>query len=75
MSEQGPHNAQYMMLKFDYDMNYLVLIHYKAEIFQRSPEAGGSEPYIVDALSCGSHVLQRLCDVRIMAMSLNVHKV
>ena len=44
------HNARYIMLKCDYDMNYLVLIHYGAEICKRSSEAGGGELCIVENL-------------------------
>ena len=36
------------MLKSDYDMNYLVLIYNEAKIWERSFEAGGSKPYIVE---------------------------
>ena len=31
-------------------MNYLVLIHYEAEIYRRSSEAGGGESCIVENL-------------------------
>ena len=34
----------------DYDMNYLVLIRYEAEICKRSSEAGGGESSIVENL-------------------------
>ena len=44
------HNAQYITLKSDYDMNCLVLIHYKAEICKRSSEAGGCESCIEENL-------------------------
>ena len=44
------HNARYIMLKSDYDMIYLVLIHYEAEICKRSCEAGGGESCIVENL-------------------------
>ena len=44
------HNARYIMLKSDYDMIYLVLIHYEAEICKRSSEAGGGESCIVENL-------------------------
>ena len=37
-------------LKSDYDMNYLVWIHYEAEICQRSSEAGRGESCIVKNL-------------------------
>ena len=45
----GP-NARYIMLKSDYDMNYLVLIHYEAEICKLNAEAGGGESCIVENL-------------------------
>ena len=38
------------MLKSDYNMNYLVLIYYEAEIYRRSSEAGGGESCIVENL-------------------------
>ena len=41
---------RYIMLKSDYDMIYLVLIHYEAEICKRSSEAGGDESCIVENL-------------------------
>ena len=41
------HNARYIMLKSDYNMNYLVLIHYEAEIYKWSSDAGGGESCIV----------------------------
>ena len=44
------HNARYIMLKSDYNMNYLVLIHYEAEIYKRISEAGGGESCIVENL-------------------------
>ena len=44
------HNARYIMLKSDYNMNYLVLIHYEAEIHKRSSEAGAGESCIVENL-------------------------
>ena len=44
------HNARYIMLKSEYNMNYLVLIHYEAEIYRRSSEAGGGESCIVENL-------------------------
>ena len=44
------HNARYIMLKSDYNMKYLVLIHYEAEIYRRSSEAGGGETCIVENL-------------------------
>ena len=44
------HNARYIMLKSDYNMNYLFLIHYEAEIYRRSSEAGGGESCIVENL-------------------------
>ena len=44
------HNARCIMLKFDYNMNYLVLIHYEAEIYKRISEAGGGESCIVENL-------------------------
>ena len=44
------HNARYIMLKSNYDMSYLVLIHYEAEICKRSSEAGGGESCIVENL-------------------------
>ena len=44
------HNARYIMLKSDYNMNYLVLIHYEAEIYKRSAEVGGGESCIVENL-------------------------
>ena len=44
------HNARYIMLKSDYDMKYLVLIHYEAEICKWSSEAGGGESCIVENL-------------------------
>ena len=43
------HNARYIMLKSDYNINHLVLIHYEAEIYKRSSEAGGGESCIVDS--------------------------
>ena len=39
-----------IMLKSDYDINYLVLIHYEAEICKQSSEAGGGESCIVENL-------------------------
>ena len=47
---EWPHNARYIMLKSDYNMNYLVLMHYEAEIYNRSSEAGGGESCIVENL-------------------------
>ena len=44
------HNARYIMLKSDYDMNYLVSIHYEAEICKRNSEAGWGESCIVENL-------------------------
>ena len=44
------HNARYIMLKSNYDMNKVVLIHYEAEICKRSSEAGGGESCIVKNL-------------------------
>ena len=52
------HNARYIMLKSEYNMNYLVLIHYEAEIYKRSSEAGGSKSCIVENLCM---VLQVTC--------------
>ena len=48
VSEWPSHNARYIMLKSDYNMNYLVLVHYEAEIYKRSSEAGGGESCIVE---------------------------
>ena len=42
--------SEYIMLKSDYDMTYLILIHYEAEICEQSSEAGGGEPCIVENL-------------------------
>ena len=39
-----------IMLKSDYDMSYFGLIHYEAEIWKRSSEAGGGESCIVENL-------------------------
>ena len=44
------YNARYIMLKSDYEMNYLVLIHNEAKICKRSSEAGAGEPCIVQNL-------------------------
>ena len=44
------HNARYIMLKSDYNMNYMFLIHYEAEIYRRSSEARGGESCIVENL-------------------------
>ena len=44
------HHAQYIMLKSDYNMNHLVLIHYEAEICKQSSEAVGGESCIVENL-------------------------
>ena len=44
------HNARYIMLKSVYNMNYLVLIHYEAEMYKQSSEAGGGESCIVENL-------------------------
>ena len=51
------HNARYIMLRSDYNMNYLVLIHYEAEIFKRSSEAGGGESSIVENLCMVLYVM------------------
>ena len=42
------HNARYIILKSDNDMNNFVLTHYDAEFCKRSSEAGDGEPCIVE---------------------------
>ena len=42
--------SDYNMLQSDYNMNYLVLIHYEAETYKPSSEAGGGESCIVENL-------------------------
>ena len=44
------HNARATILNPFNNMNYLVLIHYEAEIYRRSSEAGGGESCIVENL-------------------------
>ena len=39
------------MLKFEYDIHYLVMMHYESEICKRSSEAEGGESCIVEKLS------------------------
>ena len=53
---EWPHNARYIILKSDYDMNYLVLIHFEAKICKRSSEAGGGESCIVKNICMVSQV-------------------
>ena len=43
ISDKNQWDVRYIMLKSDYDMIYLVLIHYVAEICKRSSEVGGGE--------------------------------
>ena len=42
------HSAQYIMLKSNDDVNYLVLIYYEAEICKLSSKAGYDNPCIVE---------------------------
>ena len=42
------HNVRYIMLKYHYDINLFVLIHYEAEIYKRISEAGCDESCIVE---------------------------
>ena len=44
------HTAPYIMLKSDYDINYLVLVHNETEVCKQSSEAGVDEPGIVENL-------------------------
>ena len=44
------HNEWHIMLQSNYNMNYLVSIHYEAKICKQSSEAGGDEPCIVENL-------------------------
>ena len=42
--------SEWPLPKSDYNMNYLVLINYEAEIYKRSSVAGGAESCIVENL-------------------------
>ena len=69
--------ARYIMLKSDHDINYLVLIHYGAEICKGNSKTGGGKACLLEIRRMNLWVTCKatLCDVTMIPVSLNLHKI
>ena len=56
----------HIMLKSDYDMDFLVSMYYKSEIYKQISEAGGGKPSIVENYIMAGHAVVVVKDINLL---------